>query len=88
VVTGHDPLGRAAGVQRRLLESSASASEAAVEATPRSLEASRAVLPGLRVRLGSPLALPLALPVLPEKHFEQIADSSLLCLLRKGMTQR
>jgi hypothetical protein len=27
-------------------------------------------------------------PVLPEKHFEQIANPSLLCLLREGMTQR
>jgi hypothetical protein len=27
-------------------------------------------------------------PVLPEKHFEQIANPSLLSLLREGMTQR
>jgi hypothetical protein len=41
-----------------------------------------------QVRLDSPLALPTAAPVLPEKHFEQIANLSLLCLLREGMTQR
>jgi hypothetical protein len=46
--------------------------------------------PGLQVRLDSPLALPLGRtpPVPLEEHFEQIANSSLLCLLREGMTQR
>jgi len=45
---------------------------------------------GLQVRLDSPLALPSGRspPVPPEKHFEQIANPSLLCLLREGMTQR
>jgi len=40
--------------------------------------------------LGSPLVLSprRTPPVLPEQHFEQIADPSLLCLLRQGMTQR
>jgi len=48
--------------------------------------------PGLRVGLGSPLAIASASgrtpAVLPEKHFEQIANPSLLRLLRQGMTQR
>jgi hypothetical protein len=32
--------------------------------------------------------LPSAPTVVPEKQFEQIANPSLLCLLREGMTQR
>ena len=49
-----------------------------------------ACLPGLQVGLGCPLALsPRRTPtVLPEKHLEQIANPSLLRLLRQGMTQR
>jgi hypothetical protein len=54
--------------------------------------AAPAVLPAAAVmlKLDSPLALASGRtpPVLPEKHLEQIADPSLLCLLRQGMTQR
>jgi hypothetical protein len=43
-----------------------------------------------RVRLGGPLALPSGRTptVLPEKHFEQIANPALLYLLREGVMQR
>jgi hypothetical protein len=47
-------------------------------------------LAGLPAGLGSALALWSGRPpsVLPEEHFEQIADPPLLRLLREGMTQR
>ena len=46
-------------------------------------------LPGLQVRLGSPLAFSSGRtpPVLPKKHFEQIANPPLLDLLGERMTQ-
>ena len=38
--------------------------------------------------LDSPLPLPSCPTALPEEHFEQISNPSLLCLVREGMKQR
>jgi hypothetical protein len=44
----------------------------------------------IAARLGRRLALPSGRtpPILPEKHFEQIANPALLCLRREGVMQR